>query len=184
MCGIAGIIANRDADRQALGAAVAKMVDALVHRGPDDQGAEAITEDGRIWLANTRLAILDPSQAGHQPMQDPRTGNWIVLNGEIYNHLEIRSQLDHPWRSGSDTETDAWSTCAACSPSPSLMPNSTDSGAREIDSASNRSTTTATRTPSCLPQRCERCWHRIWSQLESTAGVSEVIYATARSPNH
>ncbi len=105
MCGIAGIIANRDADRQALGAAVAKMVDALVHRGPDDQGAEAITEDGRIWLANTRLAILDPSQAGHQPMQDPRTGNWIVLNGEIYNHLEIRSQLDHPWRSGSDTET-------------------------------------------------------------------------------
>jgi asparagine synthase (glutamine-hydrolysing) len=61
---------------------------------------------GNVVLGNTRLAILDLSHAGHQPMRDPETGNWCVLNGEIYNHMEIRQALgDVRWRSTSDTET-------------------------------------------------------------------------------
>ena len=87
-----------------------RMVAALRHRGPNDCGIQAIETSSHspVYLANTRLSILDLSSAGHQPMYDPTTGNWIVLNGEIYNHLEIREELSstfHPWHSTSDTET-------------------------------------------------------------------------------
>jgi asparagine synthase (glutamine-hydrolysing) len=77
------------------------------HRGPDDQGTEVVSAgSGNVVVGNTRLAILDLSPAGHQPMHDSETGNWCVLNGEIYNHLEIRQALgDVRWRSSSDTET-------------------------------------------------------------------------------
>ncbi len=88
------------------------MLRALYHRGPDDSGWTAATRADRseaeALLGATRLAILDVSFAGHQPMRDPATGNWIVLNGEIYNHLDLRAELGQrgePWRSGSDTET-------------------------------------------------------------------------------
>ncbi|MFB3916250.1 MAG: asparagine synthase (glutamine-hydrolyzing) [Terriglobales bacterium] len=87
------------------------MLNSLRHRGPDDRGSfHRVLPDGAgaVGLANTRLAILDLTSAGHQPMCDPETGNWIVLNGEIYNHLEIRKELGAPnggWQSGSDTET-------------------------------------------------------------------------------
>jgi asparagine synthase (glutamine-hydrolysing) len=77
----------------------------IAHRGPDGQG-EWTSPDGRCWLGNTRLAILDLSAAGAQPMVDPATGNAIVLNGEIYNHLELRAELgEWTWRGTSDTET-------------------------------------------------------------------------------
>ncbi|MDQ6808380.1 MAG: asparagine synthase (glutamine-hydrolyzing) [Verrucomicrobiota bacterium] len=76
------------------------------HRGPDSSG-EWISPDGRCWLGNTRLAIMDLSPTGAQPMLDAATGNVIVVNGEIYNHRELRGQLgrDVPWRGTSDTET-------------------------------------------------------------------------------
>lgn len=76
------------------------------HRGPDSAG-EWTSPDGRVWLGNTRLAIVDLSPAGAQPMVDPATGNVIVVNGEIYNHRELRARLgpDVPWRGTSDTET-------------------------------------------------------------------------------
>jgi asparagine synthase (glutamine-hydrolysing) len=88
------------------------MMECLRHRGPDSQGSAWVhanaAQEGGAWIANTRLAILDLSPAGSQPMYDRATGNCIVLNGEIYNHLEIRQelagQLDQ-WNSSSDTET-------------------------------------------------------------------------------
>jgi asparagine synthase (glutamine-hydrolysing) len=78
----------------------------LRHRGPDSSG-EWRSADGRCWLGNTRLAIVDLSPAGAQPMIDPSTGNVIVVNGEIYNHLALRKELgpDVSWTGTSDTET-------------------------------------------------------------------------------
>jgi asparagine synthase (glutamine-hydrolysing) len=76
------------------------------HRGPDSSG-EWKSPDGRCWLGSTRLAIIDLSPSGAQPMTDPATGNVIVANGEIYNHRALRAQLgrDVSWKGTSDTET-------------------------------------------------------------------------------
>lgn len=110
MCGIAGIAQRAAAPDRLPG--LRHMIAALRHRGPDDEGCVSVTRaDGSpagVFLGNTRLAILDCTSAGHQPMRDERTGNWLVLNGEIYNHLELRAALADKverWRSGSDTET-------------------------------------------------------------------------------
>ena len=77
----------------------------ITHRGPDAEG-DWCSDDGCFWLGSTRLAILDLSPTGAQPMMDPATGNVIVSNGEIYNHRELRAELgDLGWRGTSDTET-------------------------------------------------------------------------------
>jgi asparagine synthase (glutamine-hydrolysing) len=84
------------------------MVEHIGHRGPDDEGAHVFEQEGSaVALGHTRLSILDLSAAGHQPMHDARTGNWITFNGEIYNFREVRERLDpnpDSWRSESDTE--------------------------------------------------------------------------------
>ena len=87
------------------------MAASLAHRGPDDEGIEILRvaggEDLSLGLVHRRLSIIDLSAAAHQPMADPQTGNWIVYNGEIYNHQEIRRELEklgHVFRSQSDTE--------------------------------------------------------------------------------
>jgi asparagine synthase (glutamine-hydrolysing) len=106
MCGIAGILTAR-ADLE-IAAPLQRMLSALRHRGPDDEGWEEIPLPGglRLGLANTRLAILDLSAAGHQPMADAASGSWIVQNGEVYNHECLRRAMpDVAFRSGSDTET-------------------------------------------------------------------------------
>ena len=94
MCGIAGIIGRvDDANR----AALQRMGDAMLHRGPDDSGTWISTPDGRGWgalLVHRRLAILDLSPAGAQPMVDPLTGHVIVSNNEIYNFSELRRRLE------------------------------------------------------------------------------------------
>jgi len=80
----------------------------LRHRGPDDEGLELVTlpVGYRLGLVHTRLAILDLSSAGHQPMDDPESGSWITYNGEVYNHQDIRQQFGSgSFRSSSDTET-------------------------------------------------------------------------------
>ena len=77
------------------------MNDAQKHRGPDDQG---VVQCGRVVLGNTRLAIIDTSAAGHQPMYDPVTGNWITYNGETYNFKDLRNELSGLWSSNTDTE--------------------------------------------------------------------------------
>ncbi len=98
MCGIAGHFRSH-------GAATPLDLRLIAHRGPDAAG-EWRSDDGRVWLGNTRLAILDLSPAGAQPMIDPATGNVLVVNGEIYNHLALRAELSGvEWRGTSDTET-------------------------------------------------------------------------------
>jgi len=100
MCGIAGCISSR-------GKAVHLDLQTLNHRGPDASG-EWTSQDGRAWLGNTRLAILDLSAKGNQPMHDSFTGNVIVFNGEIYNHVKLRREMAkqfNDWESNTDTET-------------------------------------------------------------------------------
>ena len=99
MCGIAGI-AGRGWDAAALRA----MRGAQEHRGPDDSGVWA-DPAGTVGLANNRLAIIDLSDAGHQPMVSADGTICLVMNGEIYNYLELRRELDeYPYRGHSDTE--------------------------------------------------------------------------------
>lgn len=89
MCGIAGSIGRTDGE-----SAVARMVGSIRHRGPDDHGVVKVDETHELVLGSTRLAVLDLSPAGHMPMADPVTGNWIVFNGEIHNFLDLRRQLE------------------------------------------------------------------------------------------
>jgi asparagine synthase (glutamine-hydrolysing) len=108
MCGIVGILAGGGAiDPDVLDRATRS----LKHRGPDDEGTilvrESAPEPVEVGLGNRRLAILDLSPLGHQPMQDPETRNWIVHNGEVYNFREVRAKLEREgveFRSQSDTE--------------------------------------------------------------------------------
>ena len=93
MCGIAGIIGRVTEPNRA---ALRRMNDALAHRGPDGEGCWEAPADARGWgvmLGHRRLSILDLSPAGAQPMVDPVTGHVVVLNGEIYNYVELRDRL-------------------------------------------------------------------------------------------
>src|ERR1700693_526003 len=108
MCGIFGII-GRNARVPA--DVLERATQSLAHRGPDDSGAVILRDSARaaieIGLGNRRLAILDLSPQGHQPMNDPATGNWIVYNGEVYNFREVRVKLQQAglsFNSNSDTE--------------------------------------------------------------------------------
>ena len=83
------------------------MNDSMIHRGPDDAGVEiGPAQDGYfLGMAQRRLAIIDLSPLGHQPMSTPDGLVTIVFNGEIYNFLELKKELsDYPFRGGSDTE--------------------------------------------------------------------------------
>lgn len=108
MCGIVGIVSNyASVPPQSLELATRS----LAHRGPDDSGTIIFRDSENpaieIGLGNRRLAILDLSPLGHQPMSDPATGNCIVYNGELYNFLELRARLERSgvhFRSRSDTE--------------------------------------------------------------------------------
>src|SRR5436190_616086 len=99
MCSISGVFNLAGAGD--LRAVVARMNAAQKHRGPDDQG---IVQMDHVVLGNTRLAIIDTTSAGHQPMTDPETGNCLTYNGEIYNFRELRRELGGEWRSNTDTE--------------------------------------------------------------------------------
>jgi len=110
MCGIAGFLggvgANDDAGYKAL---LKNMSDPIAHRGPDASGYWSDVNH-KIGLAHRRLAIIDLTHAGHQPMVSQGGRYVIVFNGEIYNHMTLRQELDHSsaclgWRGHSDTET-------------------------------------------------------------------------------
>lgn len=100
MCGIAAMC-GRDARQPELD----RMVQALSHRGPDAHGT-FIDAHGPVALGHTRLSILDLSAAGRQPMVDGEGRFFITFNGEIYNYLELRAELEdtYPFRTGTDTE--------------------------------------------------------------------------------
>lgn len=105
MCGVAAAFAP---ERAAAVAAVATMCDRMTARGPDDQGIESFDHPGGFAvLGSRRLAIVDPSPAGHQPMLDPERGYAVTYNGMIYNFRELRRELEaagERFRSDCDTE--------------------------------------------------------------------------------
>lgn len=118
MCGLTGYLGGFGAGSvDAAGAVLHRMTDAIVHRGPDSDGHWLDAEAG-IALGHRRLAIVDLSAAGAQPMQAASGRYLIAFNGEIYNHLDLRAELEQraqapAWRGHADTETllagfDAW----------------------------------------------------------------------------
>jgi asparagine synthase (glutamine-hydrolysing) len=105
MCGIAGLVSVNPERR------VGAMLKAIEHRGRDDEGvwsSEAVDGDGRrVCFGHRRLAIIDTSSAGHQPMPSADGRFVVTFNGEIYNYRELRSRLEslgHEFRTDTDTE--------------------------------------------------------------------------------
>jgi asparagine synthase (glutamine-hydrolysing) len=104
MCGIAGIVELRGG--QVESRAVQRLTDLLAHRGPDGEGSW-FSADRSVAFGHRRLAIIDPGEGGRQPMLSPDARHVIVYNGEIYNFLELRSELERAgrrFRTESDTE--------------------------------------------------------------------------------
>ena len=103
MCGICGVIHFDGSPVEQ--ANLTRMVETIYHRGPDDSG---VWVDSIVGLVNTRLAIIDLSPAGHQPLSNESGDIWIAFNGEIYNFPPLRDDLikrGHTFRSRTDTET-------------------------------------------------------------------------------
>ncbi len=98
MCGIAGIFGAPPSGLE-------EMVRSLGHRGPDGDGFQ-LDPVGRAALGHTRLAIIDLTDDGRQPMSDPTGRWWLVFNGEVYNYLELRAELEESWdfQTRSDSE--------------------------------------------------------------------------------
>ena len=110
MCGLVGVFGrNAGYDSDSYEAVLRHMAESIIHRGPDDYGYWSDSAQC-IWLAHRRLSIVDLSPAGHQPMVSDSGRFVIAFNGEIYNHLIIRAQIEKSgqspnWRGHSDTET-------------------------------------------------------------------------------
>lgn len=108
MCGLTGVW-QRGGTAHHLDDCVRAMAARISHRGPDDEGLW-VDQGAGIALAHRRLAVLDTSPAGRQPMESAR-GRWVIAyNGEIYNHADLRRELEGnsampQWRGHSDTET-------------------------------------------------------------------------------
>ncbi len=103
MCGILAIL-NFDSENQVEESLLRQMSDTMAHRGPDDKGYWV---KGPVGMGHCRLAIIDLSSAGHQPMTNENGTLWITYNGEIYNFQELRQVLEskgHTFRSSTDTE--------------------------------------------------------------------------------
>ena len=104
MCGFAGLIGADDTKL------MARMLSLIQHRGPDDSSFERFDPIGRLGpalLGFQRLSIIDLTAAGRQPMTNEDGSVWVVFNGEIYNFVEIRTELEkrgHVFRSRTDTE--------------------------------------------------------------------------------
>lgn len=109
MCGLAGFLQPGGFVKETAEQTLRRLAGSLRHRGPDDAGTW-LDEHVGIALGHRRLAVLDLTPAGHQPMRSSSGRYVIAFNGEIYNHLEIREELDRSgspptWRGRSDTET-------------------------------------------------------------------------------
>jgi asparagine synthase (glutamine-hydrolysing) len=109
MCGIAGLLRPGGGDESMLAGYAKRMADTLAHRGPDAGGLWTNAAAG-VAFGHRRLSILDLSEAGAQPMLSDCGRFAVTFNGEIYNHLDIRAELEAidvrlNWRGHSDTET-------------------------------------------------------------------------------
>ena len=110
MCGLVGALSLGSVSDDYLLHSTRRMMQALVHRGPDDTGVW-LDSSAALALGHARLAVQDLSEAGRQPMKSLDSRYVVVFNGEIYNHLEIRQELSStglvkgPWKGQSDTET-------------------------------------------------------------------------------
>src|SRR5437588_9193828 len=103
MCGI--VASYRRGGGPAAASVTIAMRDEMRHRGPDDEG---LWTGDSVTLGHRRLSIVDLSPAGHQPMCNEDGTVWIAFNGEIYNHRQLRPDLEakgHVYRSHTDTET-------------------------------------------------------------------------------
>src|SRR5579862_3412362 len=106
MCGIAGVVGTSPLTAEASWGELSSMANALAHRGPDDEGVWLDAAAG-VGLCHRRLAIIDTSPLGRQPMESVSGRFVITFNGEIYNFRELHTQLvaaGHCFRGGSDTE--------------------------------------------------------------------------------
>ncbi len=108
MCGIAGVLSFTDSNFLVSGPYLTRMRDVMSHRGPDG-ARNFISPDQRLGLGHRRLAIIDLSEKALQPMSNEDDTLWVIFNGEIYNHTDIRTELErlggHRWRTDhSDTE--------------------------------------------------------------------------------
>ena len=144
------------------------MANTIRHRGPDDEGCEVF---GQVGLAFRRLAIIDLSAAGHQPMTNEDGTVWIVFNGEIYNYQELHADLAgrHKFRSADDTEVllhlyeergDAMLDALDGMFAFAIYDQNRRSlllGA--IHSGSSRCTTLSTSDVWCSARRSSPCWH-------------------------
>ena len=113
MCGITGFISTNNLTQNETKTVINNMASTLSHRGPDDTGCWN-SESDQVALGHKRLAILDLTTSGHQPMISSSNRFVIVFNGEIYNHLKLRKEIDKyniskninlSWKGSSDTET-------------------------------------------------------------------------------
>ena len=107
MCGICGIWEYGASEGSLDASLIARMRDEMTHRGPDDSG-ELLFDDRRGAFGFRRLSIIDLSPAGHQPMHGCDENTWLVFNGEIYNHAQLRTGLEargHKYSSRTDSET-------------------------------------------------------------------------------
>lgn len=104
MCGIAGkLYFNQELNPQQAQTEIKEALGLLKHRGPDDCGYYL---DKKIWLASTRLSIIDLSAAGRMPMSNEQKNLWLVFNGEIYNYKELRQKLGKKHRFISQTDSE------------------------------------------------------------------------------
>jgi asparagine synthase (glutamine-hydrolysing) len=108
MCGIAGVLRFKGSSFRASEPYLTRMIDAMAHRGPDGAGVW-VADDHRVGLGHRRLSIIDLSTAALQPMSNHDGTVWLTFNGEIYNHAEIRAELEkssrYEWKTDhSDTE--------------------------------------------------------------------------------
>jgi len=110
MCGVAGFIPHKAEGHLNCHQIISEMTNSISHRGPDSSGIW-IDDKSKISIGHRRLAIIDLTDSGKQPMSSHDDRYVLAFNGEIYNHLELRSLLEKEvnftciWRGTSDTET-------------------------------------------------------------------------------
>ena len=147
MCGIAGVVSLRPGLPPIALEDLARMAGSLAHRGPDEFG---IYRDGTAGLAHARLSIIDLA-TGQQPLTNESESLWISFNGEIFNYVELRDELEkrgHRFRTSSDTEASRQHGAPRASAPATRRPSSTRGAQRPVPAAAQQVTW---NSPTALP---------------------------------